>query len=107
MGKVYVVQEVKNRDYSPALKYGELALLLPDGNITMSTQPTVRRLRKLLKDFNDDDFLLLSGDPVAIGLATAVAADMNHGRVKMLKWENREFLYYNLQADIRGAFIDD
>lgn len=104
---MYVVQEVKGRDYSPAMKYGELKLLLPEGNITMSTQPTVRRLRKALREFNDDDFLLLSGDPVAIGLATAIAADANQGRLKMLKWENREYLYYNLQADIRGAFIDD
>lgn len=105
---VYVIQQVKDRDYTPALKFGELKLVLEDWpNIVMSTQPTVRRLRKLLKDFNDSDYLLLSGDPVALGLACAVAAEMNHGRVKMLKWENREGLYYALEANIRGGFIDE
>jgi hypothetical protein len=105
---VYVVQEVKGRDHSPALKYGDLKLLLEDWpNITMSTQPTVRRLRKMLKDFNDQDYLLLSGDPVALGLACAVAADINQGKVKILKWENREGLYYVLEANIRGGFVDE
>lgn len=103
---VYVVQDGKNRDYSPALKYGELKLLLPEGNIVLSTQPTVRNLKRKLKDFSDDDFLLLSGDPVGIGLATAIAAEANRGRVQFLKWEPRECQYYALQADLRGAYTD-
>ncbi len=89
------------------MKYGQMSLLLPEGNITLSTQPTVRRLRKMLKDFNDQDYLLLSGDPVAIGLACAVAADMNQGKVKMLKWENRESNYYVLEANMKGGFNDE
>ena len=90
------------------MKYGDLKLVLEDWpNITMSTQPTIRRLRKILKDFCDQDYLLLSGDPVAIGLACAVAADVNQGKVKILKWENREGLYYALEADMRGGFKDD
>lgn len=104
---VYIVQEVKGRDYSPAMKYGQLVLLLPEGNITLSTQPTVRRLKTRLKDFNDEDYLLLSGDPVAIGLSCMVAADINQGKVKMLKWENRESSYYVLSANSRGGFNDE
>jgi hypothetical protein len=104
---VYIVQEVKNRNYAAAKPHGELKLLLPEGNLVLSTMPTVRRLRKGLKDFNDKDYLLLSGDPVAIGLACAIAADINQGRVKLLKWENREQTYYEMQADIRGNFIEN
>jgi hypothetical protein len=89
------------------MKYGELKLLLGPGNITLSAQPTVRKLKKALRNFSDSDHLLLSGDPVAIGLAVAVAADSNNGKVKLLKWENREFLYYELQADVRGGFVDE
>lgn len=105
---VYVVQDVKGKDLSPALRYGDLKLLLEDWpNITMSTGPTVRRLRKALKDFSDQDYLLLVGDPIAIGLACAIAADINQGKVKLLKWENREGLYYALEANMRGGFVDE
>ncbi len=89
------------------MKYGQMTLLLPEGNITLSTQPTVRRLRKLLKDFNDEDYLLLSGDPVAIGLACMVVGDINQGKAKLLKWENRESSYYVLSANSRGGFNDE
>lgn len=106
MPTVYIVQEVKNRNYAPAVRYGELKLLLPEGNITLSTAPTIRRLRKLLKDMTPEDYLMCSGDPVAIGLACAVASDILNGKLKLLKWENREGVYFPLEADIRGRFAE-
>ena len=63
---VYVVQEVPGRNLVPAAKYGELELLLPaKTNLMLSTGPEVTRLRRKLSDFNDDDYLLLIGDPAA------------------------------------------
>jgi len=43
------------------------------------------------------------GDPIAIGLAVAIAANNNGGRVKMLKWDRRELRYYAIEANIQGA----
>ena len=61
---VYVIQEVAGRNVLSAEKYGKLELLLPEGSqLVLSTGPTVRRLNKKLKDFCDDDYLLLIGDP--------------------------------------------
>lgn len=97
---VYLVQEPTPRrdaasksifiDLTPAAKFGEFETLLPPGDIVLSTGPTLTRLRKGLSTFNDKDYLLLIGDPVAIGMATTVAAEMNHGRVRVLRWAKRE-----------------
>ena len=97
---VYVVQEVKGLNILPARLYGELKLLLGPGQVVMSIQPAILKLRKKLKDFNDDDYLLLVGDPVAIGIATAVASSINRGTVNFLKWDRQEACYYPLLAQI-------
>jgi hypothetical protein len=100
MSRVFVVQEVLNRDLGAAARFGDMKLLLPAGDVVLSPGPTIRRLRESLRGFCDDDFLLLIGDPVAIGLATAVAADMNCGRVKFLKWSKKASTYYPIEADL-------
>lgn len=101
MTKVYVVQEMANHDIASAFKYGELVALLPSNtNIQISTIPTVRTLRNKLRDFKDGDFLLLTGDPVAIGLACSIAAFYNAGRYAVLKWDRREKMYIPIKVDI-------
>lgn len=103
---VYVVQESKGKDVLGAMKFGELNLLLPEGNqIVLSSQPTIRKLNNALKNFNDDDYLLLMGDPIALALATAIAARWNQGRVKFLKWDRFEHMYYPVEADISGREV--
>ena len=98
---VYVVQEAFGKNILPAEKYGELVLLLEyNRQIVLSSGPTVRILKEKLKNFNDNDYLLLMGDPVAMGIATAIASDANRGKVKCLKWDKREMRYYPVEFDI-------
>ena len=101
MPTVYVVQEMPNHDLAPAMKFGEMKVLLPPyTQIAFSTAPTIRSLRHKLRSFSDDDFLLLAGDPVAIGLACSVAAHFNSGRYTALKWDRRERMYIPVKIDI-------
>ena len=98
---VYVVQEVKGRNILSAEKFGTLELLLPEGSqLVLSTGPTVRRLRYRLRNFNDDDYLLLIGDPSAIGIACSIAATNNRGKFKCLKWDKREYKYYPIEVNL-------
>ena len=98
---VYIVQEVKGRNVLSAEKYGDLELLLPEGSqIVLSAGPTVRRLTHRLRNFNDDDYLLLIGDPAAIGMATVIAAEYNRGKIQFLKWDRQEKQYYPIKFDI-------
>ncbi len=100
---VYVVQDSPKFNLLPAAEYGNLQVLLPSGQVMMATAPTIGALRRQLREFSDDDYLLAIGDPIAIGLATAIAAGFNSGKVKMLKWDRQEHRYYALEADLMGA----
>ncbi len=100
MGKVYVVQEVEGRNILPAGNYGKITILLPPGQTMFTTDRLVRKLQDGLKSFSDEDYLLLMGDPLAIGLATTVALNNNQGHAKFLKWDRQEKQYYELEAII-------
>jgi len=98
---VYVVQDVPGRNIIAATEFGELEGVLPAGNqIVLSPQPTVRRMVRALRNYTDDDYLLLMGDPAAIGLATAIAAQHNRGKVNLLKWDRIHNKYYPVKVDI-------
>jgi len=101
MAKVYIVQENPNVNVIGAGRFGDLIPLLPPGRqITLSSSPVVRLLKNKLKDFNDKDFLLAMGDPVAIAIASMVASDINNGKVNMLKWDRENQCYYNVPIDL-------
>jgi hypothetical protein len=109
MSKVYVVQEVMGRNFLPARKYGSLVpLLSPDTQVYLSATPAIRRLQRALKDFTDEDYLLLSGDPVLIGLAVGVATTNNRGKARLLKWDKAVGDYHPIDVDIyqKGESFD-
>ena len=105
---VYVLQEVQGtRAGRPkfniigAQKYGKLKVLLrEDSQVVMSPGPIKHKLERLLKDFSDKDYLLLSGDPQIIFMVGAVIAKVNNGRAKSLKWDRQEQTYYPLEFDL-------
>ena len=98
---VFVVQEVTGRNVLGARHYGDLKVLLPsNANIVLSPAPTIRRLRENLKNFSDEDYLLLMGDPAAIGLACVLASENNRGVYSILKWDRIEKDYYPVVIDI-------
>ena len=91
MANVYVIQEVPGRNILSAEKYGTLKPLLSSGTqVVLSSQPTVKKLKKGLQDFSSEDHLLLMGDPAIIGIACSIASDINQGKYKVLKWDNQE-----------------
>lgn len=100
-GRVFVVQEALGRNIMRARRYGTLAPLLPPGHqVVLSPGPMVYRLRKELCSYTSDDYLLLMGDPIAIGTAVAIAAQANQGRVNCLKWDKQEEDYYPVHLDL-------
>ncbi len=109
MPKVYVVSETTQHNIASALDYGQIETILPpNAQIAFSVVPTVRRIQRKLEKFSDEDYLLLIGDPSAIGIACAVAASRNNGRFKCLKWDKRERRYIPLEIDLfKKGEIDD
>ena len=69
---VYIVQEMRGRDLSDAVTFGDIEVLVPvSEQASYSTQPLIKQLTRKLSKFTDDDYLLLSGDPVIIALAAS------------------------------------
>ena len=105
---VYVIQEVPGtKEGRPkinilgATQYGEIKMLLKeDSQIIFSPGPIVFKLKKLLKDFSKDDYLLLTGDPAIIGVACSVVSDLTGGQYKLLKWDKQERQYYPIELNI-------
>jgi folate-dependent tRNA-U54 methylase TrmFO/GidA len=99
---VYVLQEM-GRNIRSAEKFGDLKICLPDNRqMILSSGPLTFKLKQELKDFNDNDYLLLIGDPAIIAVAGAVASENNNGRFKVLKWDRNEMKYYDIEIDLRG-----
>lgn len=85
------------------MKYGKLETIFPPNmQVSISASPAVRKLISVLSKLTDGDYLLLSGDPVLIGLAVAVATDQNRGRVNLLKWDNHEHDYFPVEVNLYG-----
>lgn len=103
---VYITNEIRRRDVSEAFEYGSLQVVIPaEMQVTANAEKKERAIMMIedaLADFNDNDYLLLSGDPVCIGICFTVAALNNKGNVKALKWDRIEERYFpvNVHIDI-------
>ena len=105
---VYLLQEVPGTKIGRpkyniigAQNFGKIKVLLKeDTQIVRSPGPITYQLRRLLKDYTDKDYLLLSGDPKVIGLAIAVACDINNGKYTTLTWDRQEKMYYATEFNI-------
>jgi hypothetical protein len=117
--KVYVIQHIAGTaDGRPKINImgaasystsGKFIFLLPElSQIIFSPGPLIYKLRKGLKDFTSDDYLLLTGDPAIIGVTCSIVSDMTNGKYKLLKWDKQERKYYPIEINLyeRGK-IDD
>ncbi len=92
---VFLVQENPYINVLGAAEYGDIVVLFDSGQqIMFSPQPAIRKLKRKLKDFDDGDYLLMMGDPAAMGIACCIAAEMNRGRFNILKWDKNQQRYY-------------
>lgn len=109
MSTVYIIQDQKWVDpetnqlrskfnFEPAEKYGELEFLLKPSASPFDLEPVLKKLHSTLFNFTDNDFLLLTGNPVLMGLAVAIAADYNQGNVNMLQWSGAKQTYVPVLA---------
>ena len=113
---VYVIQEIPGTaegrpkiNIMGAADYGKIKFLLPElSQIIFSPGPLIFKLRKSLKDFTTEDYLLLTGDPAIIGVACSIVSDMTTGRYNLLKWDKQERQYYPIEINLyEKGKIDD
>ena len=105
---VYVIQEIAGtKDGRPkinimgAAEYGTFKFLLPElSQIIFSPGPLIFKLRKGLQNYNQKDYLLLTGDPAIIGVACSIVSDITNGKYNLLKWDKQERKYYPIEINL-------
>ena len=105
---VYVIQEIAGtKEGRPkinilgAAEYGTFKFLLPElSQMIFSPGPLIFKLRKSLKDYTNEDFLLLTGDPAIIGVACSIVSDITSGKFNLLKWDKQERKYYPIHINL-------
>lgn len=92
---VFVVQDCRDKDVRPAMKFGNLKTLSSyQGTVTHDVQKRVPEMKENLAGITDKDYILPVGDVALIAIACSLAALMNNGRVNILKWDNNAKEYY-------------
>ena len=105
---VYVIQEIAGtKDGRPkinimgAAEYGTFKFLLPElSQIIFSPGPLIFKLRKGLQNYNQKDYLLLTGDPAIIGVACSIVSDITNGKYNLLKWDKQGRKYYPIEINL-------
>ena len=105
---VYVIQEVAGtKSGAPkinimgASRYGEFKFLLPEfSQMIFSPGPLIFKLRKGLRNYTSEDYLLLTGDPAIIGVACSIVSDITNGKYNVLKWDKQERKYYPIEINL-------
>ena len=117
--KVYVVQEIPGSQAGTpkinimgAAAYfttNDFNTLLPEfSQMIFSPGPLIFKLRKGLRNYTPEDYLLLTGDPAIIGVACSIVSDITNGKYKVLKWDKQERKYYPIEINLyEKGEIDD
>ena len=109
MPKVYLVQDIPvdretgqpKYNIMGAQKYGEITVMLPArAQMIFSPGPLIFQIRDKLKNFTEEDYLLLYGDPALIGVVCAVASDITNGKFKVLKWDRIQSSYFPIEINL-------
>ena len=109
--KVYVVQEIPGSQAGTpkinimgAAAYSttnDFNFLLPEfSQMIFSPGPLIFKLRKGLRNYTPEDYLLLTGDPAIIGVACSIVSDITNGKYNLLKWDKQERKYYTFAIDL-------
>lgn len=83
-----------------AESYGKIEFLLGPGANPFTPELVLGDLHEKLSSFSDDDFILLIGNPVLIGMAVAIASYYNKGKVSFLQWSGKHGSYTKVSAQI-------
>mgnify|MGYP001208089474 FL=1 len=99
MTKVFITTNQKTkmggyRDVSDCERFGTPTVLFENPRqVQVNSIRFVGIVEQKLKDFTSEDFLLLMGDPVLIGICCTVAAKKTNNKFKVLKWDREQSIY--------------
>mgnify|MGYP003636561101 CR=1 FL=1 len=118
MSRVFAIQSPTRRDphtglitkvfdFTDAERFGEVVVLI-DAELKPTSQDLVRRLLwEQLRNFTEDDYLLLTGNPIIMSQASSMANLVVDGRVSYLQWSGHHKQYIEVRTDLFRDIPDD
>ena len=109
---VFVVQEQlrydpdtgKNVPRFPTIQkanvFGEIVYVLAPNAHPFAQREVISVMHRYLSNYCDEDHLILTGNPILLGMATAIAASYNSGRVNFLQWSPKTERYVLVQSEM-------
>lgn len=85
-------------DFSPAAQFGQLTEVLSSDDNPLFLAHLTQKIREVLEDFNENDYLLAVGDPAVIAACAGVLF-RRQTKVKMLKWDRKMKVYIALEIN--------
>lgn len=107
MNKVYALQDNEKYDFTKAEAFGEIVFCAGSRDINTvysiqrspANQEVIHRMYKSLREFKTGDYLIISGNPILIGMAIEYLL-AKKGSVTLLKWDNYSGQYNPFLLDI-------
>lgn len=83
----------------PAKKFGELNVMLPPEANRLELSSIVSVLKRMMKDYGPEDYVLALGDPMIIAVASVIA-ERAAGSLRLLKWDRMERQYVLMEVTL-------
>jgi hypothetical protein len=99
----FVVQESPGKNLLPARDFGEIRVLLTTSDVRKGVVHCQQILEDKIADFRcDQDFLILVGDPVLMGIAMILCSEMSEGDFQILRWDREAYKYDPIEIRIHN-----
>jgi len=92
MKTVFIIEDVKGKNFLPAKEFGDLRVILTGKE---DVDQAMDKIRHTLVNMTADDYLLLVGSPIHIALASHYVLKA-FGRANFLVW-CRDYYRYNCE----------
>lgn len=102
---VFVVQSDTNKDFSDAKRYGTLRAVFGRPRKPYDTTALVAKARRVLKDWQPGDHLLMVGDPTLCAVCMSIITE-EFDSVNILSWDRDMFQYIPQSWDFGQLGLD-
>ena len=91
----------------PAEVFGDIVHILGQGKPPPDPMESVARIEVVLKDYTNNDLIVLVGEMDLIAIATAFAMQATGGKVNFLKWDRIHKNYFLYPANLPQLFEEN
>lgn len=95
---VFIVYNDTRKDMSAAEKFGKLRDVFSSMGRQYNGDKLIEHARRVLRNWEPGDYLLLVGDPALCCICAAVALEIE-GEINVLRWDRTNFEYTPLKLN--------